>query len=313
MIRRHVFTEIQNGIGIIANLLNYSHLTKGKHMDKERSKWLRLIAQDLRLIGLGMVENSRSGHLGGAFSLAEILAVLYFEKMNIRPDEPRWPDRDRLVVSKGHATVALYATLAKRGFFPLEDLKGFRKIDGYLSGHVEMNHVPGVDMSTGSLGQGLSAALGMALGAKMLGKKFTTYCILGDGELQEGQVWEAVIYAGAHQVDNLVAIVDCNKLQLELKVADMFGGGGLAGKFASFGFNVLSPDGHDVEQFAAAIDKAKAGAGKPTVIIADTVKGKGVSFMENQYKWHGKTPSDAEFKTAFAELTAYKKKLEAQA
>ncbi len=282
-------------------------------MDKERIRELSRIAQDLRLIGLGMVENSRSGHIGGAFSLSEILAVLYFEKLRIRPEEPRWPDRDRLVMSKGHATVALYAALAKRGFFPMDELKGFRKIDGNLSGHVEMHHVPGVDMSTGSLGQGFSVALGMAVGAKIIGEDFTTYCILGDGELQEGQIWEAVIYAGAHRIDNLIAIVDHNRLQLELQVGDMFGGGGLAGKFADFGFNVIPVDGHDVAAFAAAVDSARASGGRPAVIIAETVKGKGVSFMENQYKWHGKTPTDAEFRAAFKELEIYRDKLEAKA
>lgn len=282
-------------------------------MDKERVKQLRLIAQELRIIGLGMVENSRSGHIGGAFSLSEILAVLYFEKMNIRPEDPSWTDRDRLVMSKGHATVALYAALAKRGFFPLDDLKGFRKIDGYLSGHAEMNHVPGVDMSTGSLGQGISAALGIATGARMLGKDFTTYCILGDGELQEGQVWEAIIYAGAHNVANLIPIVDFNKVQLEINVCDMFGGGSLADKFASFGFAVLQPDGHDIEALCQAVDQARERKDKPTIIIADTVKGKGVSFMENECKWHGKTPTDDEFKAAFSELERTKEELEALA
>ena len=282
-------------------------------MDKERIRQLRLTAQELRLIGLRMVENSRSGHIGGAFSLSEILSVLYFEKMNIRPNEPRWDGRDRLVMSKGHATVALYAALAHRGFFPEEDLKGFRKIDGYLSGHVEMNHVPGVDMSTGSLGQGLSAALGIAVGAKIKGQDFTTYAIVGDGELQEGQIWEAVMYAGAHNMANLVIIVDYNKVQLEMNVCDMFGGGTLADKFTSFGLNVVEPDGHDVAALSDAFDKAKATRDKPTVVIADTVKGKGVSFMENVFKWHGKTPTDEEFKLAFAELEKTRKELEATA
>lgn len=282
-------------------------------MDRQRIKQLRLTAQELRRIGLGMVENSRSGHLGGAFSLSEILAVLYFEKMNIRTDNPRWENRDRLVMSKGHATVALYAALAHRGFFPEADLKGFRKIDGYLSGHVEMNHVPGVDMSTGSLGQGFSAALGIAAGAKVLGLDFATYCIVGDGEIQEGQIWEAAMYAGAHAMDNLTLIVDYNKVQLEMFVDPMFGGGSLGEKFAAFGFNAVEADGHDVESFAAAVDQARAAKGRPTVIIAHTVKGKGVSFMENNCNWHGKTPSDAEFKLAFAELDKTREQLEAMA
>ncbi len=282
-------------------------------LDRKRIRELGLTAQTLRLIGLGMVENSRSGHIGGAFSLSEILAVLYFEKMNIRPDEPRWPARDRLVMSKGHATVALYAALAHRGFFPEADLKGFRKIDGYLSGHVEMNHVPGVDMSTGSLGQGLSAALGIAVGARMQGLDFATYCIVGDGEMQEGQIWEAVMYAGAHGVDNLTIIVDYNKVQLEMAVDGMFGGGSLAAKFAAFGCNAVEADGHDVASFAAAVDQARAEKGRPTVIIAHTVKGRGVSFMENDCNWHGRTPSDEEFRRAFAELENTKTALEATA
>ncbi len=280
-------------------------------MDKAKIKELRLIAQDLRLIGLRMVENSRSGHIGGAFSLSEILAVLYFDKMNIKPDNPQWEDRDRLVMSKGHATVALYATLAHRGFFPEEDLKGFRKIDGYLSGHVEMRHVPGVDMSTGSLGQGLSAALGMAVGASIMEKNFTTYGIVGDGELQEGQIWEALMYAGAHNVNNLITIVDHNKVQLEMSVKEMFGDGSLKNRFESFGLNAIEVDGHDVAEIAAAVDFAKSNKERASVIIANTVKGKGVSFMENVFKWHGKTPDNAEFKTAFEELERTRKELEA--
>lgn len=279
-------------------------------MDKKRIKELRLIAQDLRIAGLEMVEKVRSGHIGGAFSLSEILAVLYFEKMNIRPDDPDWADRDRLVMSKGHATVALYPTLAKRGFFPTEDLDGFRRITGYLSGHVEMRHVPGVDMSTGSLGQGLSAALGMAVGARIIGKGFYTYAIIGDGEMQEGQIWEALMYAGAHNTNNLIPIIDDNKVQLEMNTEDMLGGYGLADRLKSFGFNVLSIDGHDVLQIADAIDTAKAEKGKATAIIANTVKAKGVSFMENQCAWHGRTPSDDEFAKAFEELRQTRLELE---
>lgn len=280
-------------------------------MDKARIKELRLLAQDLRLTGLKMVQGARSGHIGGAFSLSEILAVLYFEKMNIRPEDPKWEDRDRLVMSKGHATVALYAALAHRGFFPMDELKGFRKIDGNLSGHVEMG-APGVDMSTGSLGQGLSAALGMAVGAGILGKDFTVYGIVGDGEAQEGQIWEALMYAGAHNVNNLVTIVDFNKVQLEMFVKEKFGDEDLGKRFAAFGLNPIIADGHDVEKFAAAVDQAKASKDKPSVIIADTVKGKGVSFMENDCNWHGKTPSDEEFAKAFDELNKTRKELEAQ-
>jgi transketolase len=281
-------------------------------MAKTRIKELRLIAQELRITGLKMVRHARSGHIGGAFSLSEILAVLYFEKMRCDPKNPGWEDRDRMVMSKGHATVALYAALAKRGFFPVEDLDGFRRIESRLSGHAE-RHVPGVDMSTGSLGQGLSAALGMAVGARIMGKSFATYAIVGDGEMQEGQIWEALMYAGAHNVNNLVVIVDYNRVQLEMFVSEMFGKSGLAGRLDSFGFNVVETDGHDVERFAAAIDAARAEKNRPTAIVAGTVKGKGVSFMENLYQWHGKTPSDAEFDKAFEELLATKKELEALA
>lgn len=280
-------------------------------MDKARVKELSLIAQDLRILGLKTVENARSGHIGGAFSLSEIMAVLYFDKMNIRPNEPQWPDRDRLVLSKGHATVALYTTLAKRGFFPEADLKLFRSSKGSMSGHAEMRHVPGVDMSTGSLGQGLSAAVGMAVAARLMKQPFITYAIVGDGELDEGQIWEACMYAGAHGLDNLIVIVDYNKLQLDGTVKEILDTGDLPKKFSAFGFNVVSTDGHNVEKIAQAIDSAKAAKGKPSVIIADTVKGKGVSFMENNVKWHGKTPTDEEFQKAFAELSATKMKLEA--
>jgi len=279
-------------------------------MNAERIKELQIIAQDLRITGLKMVQYAHSGHIGGAFSLSEIMAVLYFEKMNIRTDDPKWEDRDRLVLSKGHATVALYPTLATRGFFPVEDLRTFRNIDGNLSGHAEMKYVPGVDMSTGSLGQGLSTAVGMALGAKQLGKNFTTYAIVGDGELAEGQIWEACMYAGAHGLDNLIVIVDYNKVQLDGTVKEILDTGNLEDKFSSFGFHVISIDGHNVEEISGAIDEAKATKGKPAVIIANTIKGKGISFMEGKSQWHGKTPNEEEFKAAFEELYQRKKELE---
>ena len=279
-------------------------------MDQQRVKELRKIAQDLRITGLKMVQEAHSGHIGGAFSLSEIMAVLYFEKMNIRPNEPKWEDRDRLVMSKGHATVALYPTLATRGFFQLSLLDTFRKIDGHLSGHVEMKYVPGVDMSTGSLGQGLSTAVGMALAGKQLKKNFIVYAILGDGEIQEGQIWEAVMYAGSHGLDNLIIILDNNKVQLDGKVSDILETGNLTAKFTSFSFQVLSVDGHDVEQICDAIDKAKATKGKASIIIANTIKGKGVSFMEGLSAWHGQTPNEEQFATAFDQLNATKKILE---
>lgn len=281
-------------------------------MNAQRIEELRNIAQDIRITGLKMVQSAHSGHIGGAFSLSEIMAVLYFEKMNIRTEDPKWEDRDRFVLSKGHATVALYPTLATRGFFPMEDLKTFRNIDSYLSGHAEMKHVPGVDMSTGSLGQGLSIAVGMALAAKQLDKTFTTYAILGDGETAEGQIWEACMYAGAHGLDNLIVILDSNKVQLDGTVKEILDTGDLGNKFSSFGFHVISIDGHNVSEIASAIDEGNTIQGKPTVIIANTVKGKGISFMEGKSKWHGKTPSEEEFKTAFDELYKDKRKLEVQ-
>lgn len=280
-------------------------------MDERQKNTLRTTAQKIRLTGLDMVRKVRSGHIGGAFSLAEILAVLYFDKMRIDPKNPHWENRDRLVLSKGHATVALYSTLALRGFFPMEDLCCFRKIDGYLSGHSEMHKVPGVDMSTGSLGQGFSAALGMALAAKQLSGDYTVYAILGDGEIQEGQIWEAAMYAGGHCVDNLVAILDNNKVQLDGTVCEVLDTGDLKGKFESFGFTVFEIDGHDVSAIADAIDRAKAVSGKPCMILANTVKGKGVSFMEGKCQWHGKCPDDEQFAMAFAELEAEMKRLEA--
>jgi transketolase len=279
-------------------------------MDEKRVKELRLIAQDLRITGLRMVQGAHSGHIGGAFSLSEIMAILYFEKMNIRPNEPKWEDRDRLVMSKGHATVALYPALAIRGFFPVKELDTFRHIDGHLSGHVEMNYVPGVDMSTGSLGQGFSTAVGMAVAAKQLKKSYTTYAILGDGEIQEGQIWEACMYAGSHGLDNLIAILDNNRVQLDGTIPEVLNTGDLTAKFASFGFEVIPADGHDVEAFCGAIDKAKSVKGKPAIIIADTIKGKGVSFMEGKSQWHGKTPDAEQFARAFEELMTTKKELE---
>lgn len=273
-------------------------------MDKKRREHLEKMAWNIRRAGLEMVREARSGHIGGAFSLSEIMAVLYFEKMNIDPQDPAKEDRDRLVLSKGHATVALYPALALRGFFPRERLKTFRKIDGKLSGHAEMTGVPGVDMSTGSLGQGLSAAVGMAQAAELTKNKCTVYAIVGDGEIQEGQIWEGLMYAGAHRLDHLIVIVDCNKVQLDGAVRDILDTGDLQAKFESFELHTQSIDGHSVEEVSAAIDAAKEARGKAHVIIANTIKGKGVSFMEGKNQWHGKTPDDSEFERAFAELEA---------
>ncbi len=280
-------------------------------MDRQKKRNLMRQAMDIRITGLKMVQKAHSGHIGGAFSMSEIMSVLYFDKMNIRSDEPDWEDRDRFVLSKGHCTVALYPTLALRGFFAPELLDTFRKIDGHLSGHAEMRYVPGVDMSTGSLGQGFSAAAGMALGAKLRGKDLFVYAVMGDGEIQEGQIWEACMFAGAQKLDNLIGIVDSNKVQLDGTVREVLDTGDLRQKFESFGFFVQSVDGHDVEAFADAIDRAKAEKGKPSMIIANTVKGKGISFMEGQSAWHGRTPDEEQFKAAFAELYQRAGELEA--
>ncbi len=279
-------------------------------MDAARRKELALQAMKIRTVGLEMVKTAHSGHIGGAFSLSELMSVLYFDKMNIKPEDPKWEDRDRFVMSKGHCTVALYPTLALRGFFDVELLKTFRKVDGHLSGHAEMKYVPGVDMSTGSLGQGFSTAVGMALAGRVAGKDYYTYAILGDGEIQEGQIWEACMYAGAHKYDHLIAILDNNKVQLDGTVKQVLDTGDLVAKFESFGFHVQSIDGHDVEAIADAIDCAKATPGKPHMIIANTVKGKCISFMEGRSQWHGKTPNDEQFDLAFADLAAVTKEVE---
>ena len=279
-------------------------------MTPDKKRFLEKTAQQIRITGLKMVEKSHSGHIGGAFSMSELMSVLYFDKMNIRPEEPDWADRDRFVLSKGHCTVALYPTLALRGFFDVSLLDTFRKVDGHLSGHAEMRHVPGVDMSTGSLGQGFSVAVGMAQGAKTAGKDLTVYAILGDGEIQEGQIWEASMYAGARGLDNLIAIVDSNKVQLDGTVKEVLDTGDLQAKWESFGFFVQSIDGHSVEAISDAIDRAKAEKGRPAMILANTVKGKGISFMEGKSEWHGKTPNAEQFRAAFDELYARAAELE---
>lgn len=264
---------------------------------------LRIIAYQTRIMGLEMAKNAGSGHLGGAFSLSEILSVLYFSKMNIDPRNPRWDARDRLVVSKGHATVALYPMLARRGFMDVERLLGFRSINSHLSGHVEMQHVPGVDMSTGSLGQGLSAAVGMATYAKLFNKAYYTYAICGDGELQEGQIWEAAAFAANKKLNQLILFVDNNRMQLDGPTCEISDLGDIGNKFEAFGWNVIrSIDGHDVGAISSAIDAAKASQDRPTVIVANTVKGKGVSFMEDNYLYHGKHPDSEHYEIAFAEL-----------
>ncbi|MGM9564677.1 transketolase [Evtepia sp.] len=265
---------------------------------------LEVVAAKGRLLGLDMVYNCASGHLGGSFSAMDILTVLYFDVMNVDPRDPANPDRDRFVLSKGHCTPALYPVLAQRGFFPEEDLKLFRSIDGHMSGHAEMRHVKGVDMSTGSLGQGISAAVGMALAGKMDKKDYRVYSVLGDGEIEEGQVWEAFMSAAKYGLDNLCAVVDVNGLQIDGKTADVMPTEPLDKKMEAFGWNVIQADGHDLAALSAAFEQAKANTGAPTVILAKTVKGKGVSFMENDAGWHGKAPNAEQYEKARGELAA---------
>jgi len=265
---------------------------------------LEVVAAKGRLLGLDMVYNCASGHLGGSFSAMDILTILYFDVMNVDPRDPTNPDRDRFVLSKGHCTPALYPILAQRGFFPEEDLKLFRSIGGHMSGHAEMRHVKGVDMSTGSLGQGISAAVGMALAGKMDKKNYRVYSILGDGEIEEGQVWEAFMSAAKYSLDNLCAVIDVNGLQIDGKTADVMPTEPLDKKMEAFGWNVIQADGHDLAALSAAFEQAKANVGAPTVILAKTVKGKGVSFMENDAGWHGKAPNAEQYEKARGELVA---------
>jgi len=253
---------------------------------------------------------AKCGHPGGSLSAADMFTYLYHKELNINPAVPKWEDRDRFVLSKGHTAPGLYSTLANRGFFPVEDLLTLRKTGSYLQGHPNMNSVPGVDMSTGSLGQGISAACGMALGAKYQGKTYRVYTLLGDGEIQEGQVWEACMFAAHYKLDNLVVIVDNNGLQIDGDVAKVMSPYPIDEKLKAFGFHVEVIDGHDFDQIEAALNKAKTVKEKPTAILMKTVKGKDVSFMENQASWHGKAPNDAEFEVAMNDLKAILAELE---
>jgi len=274
-------------------------------------KQLAITAAKARLLALDMVHTAASGHIGGSLSSLDALTVLYFNKMNVDPQDPRNPGRDRFVLSKGHCSPALYSTLALRGFFPVEDCKLFRSINGHMSGHAEMNHVPGVDMSTGSLGQGISVAVGMALAGKVDAKDYRVYALLGDGECQEGQVWEAAMAAAKYKLDNLCAIIDHNGLQIDGSNDEVMPIMPLDKKLEAFNWNVLVVNGHDYEALDAAYDQAAAFKnGKPTAIIIETVKGKGVSYMENDAGWHGKAPNDEQYAVAVAELEAYLKELE---
>ena len=264
---------------------------------------LSQIALKIRKESIEMIHEAASGHPGGALSIADILTVLYFKEMNVDPKNPKKEDRDRFVLSKGHASAAYYATLAEKGYFPTEELIEFRKLTSRLQGHPDMRYIPGVDMSTGSLGQGLSAANGMAIAGKLDNKKYRVYCILGDGEIQEGQVWEAAMTSSKYNLDNLCVIVDNNNLQIDGTIEEVMSPYPIDKKFESFGFNVINIDGHDFEQIIDAFDKARKVKGKPTAIIAKTVKGKGVSFMENVAGWHGKAPNDEQFVQAIKDLT----------
>lgn len=248
------------------------------------------------------VHSAKAGHPGGSLSAADIFTFLYFEEMNIDPKDPKKEDRDRFVLSKGHTAPGLYSTLANRGFFPVEDLTTLRKLGSYLQGHPDMKHIPGVDMSSGSLGQGISAAVGMALGAKMDKKDFRVYTLLGDGEIEEGQVWEASMFAGHRKLDNLCVIVDNNGLQIDGKVEDVCSPYPIDKKFEAFNFHVINVDAHDFDALRAAFKEARETKGMPTAIIAHSLKGKGVSFMEGSCEWHGKAPNDEEYAIAMADL-----------
>lgn len=281
-------------------------------MDATTKRELQKIACRIRM---GVIEGTfcaKSGHPGGSLSIAEDLAYLYWKEMRVDPKNPGWEDRDRLVLSKGHCAPALYAALALKGYFPWDELKSLRHTGALLQGHPDMKHIPGVDMSTGSLGQGVSAACGMALAAKIDGKDSRVYTILGDGEIEEGQVWEAAMFAAHYKLDNLCAIVDNNNLQIDGTVEEVMSPYPITDKFAAFGWNVITIDAHDFDQIEAAMNAAKAVKGKPTVLVQKSVKGKGVSFMENQVSWHGAAPNAEQYETAMAELNAALAELEAK-
>lgn len=268
-----------------------------------RDEELERVANEVRKGIVTAVHAAKSGHPGGSLGAADMLTYLYFEEMNIDPNRPGWPDRDRFVLSKGHCAPGLYATLAARGFFPASDLEGLRHIGSHLQGHPNMRDTPGVDMTTGSLGQGVSAAVGMALAAKHWGEDHRVYAMLGDGECEEGQVWEASMFAGNQKLDNLCLIVDHNGLQIDGTIEEVNSAMPLAEKFRAFKFHVVElADGHDMSQIRAALTEARATKGAPTCIVAETVKGRGVFFMENQVGWHGKAPNDKQYAQAMAEL-----------
>lgn len=273
-------------------------------MNAERINELQIHAAHVRKMALEAVYSAGAGHPGGSLSVADILTYLYMEEMNIDPKNPKNPDRDRFVLSKGHCSPALYGALAERGFLPKEDIKGFRNIDSYLQGHPDMKHIPGVDMSTGSLGQGISAANGMALNAKLDDKAYRVYAAMGDGEIEEGEVWEAAMFAAHYKLDNLTAFLDFNGLQIDGDITNVMNPTPIDKKFEAFNWHVITIDAHDFNQIEAAVNEAKATKGKPTLILAKSVKGKGVSFMEGQASWHGAAPNQEQYEQAIAELDA---------
>lgn len=282
-------------------------------MNAEKVKELKLHAANVRKMAIEAVYSANSGHPGGSLSAADIITYLYMEEMNIDPKNPKNPDRDRFVLSKGHCSPALYAALAERGFIPKEDIKTFRHIDSYLQGHPDMKGVKGVDMSTGSLGQGISAACGMAECAKLDNKNYRVYVVMGDGESEEGQVWEAAMFAAHYKLDNLTVFLDFNGLQIDGDVRDVMNPTPLDKKFEAFNWNVLHIDAHNFEEIEAAVNDAKATKGKPTLILAKSIKGKGVSFMENKAEWHGAAPKKEQYEQAMEELDAYIKKVGGEA
>jgi transketolase len=271
---------------------------------------LAALAAQVRADSIRAVYNAKGGHIGGPLSCADILVALYFKVLNIRPEEPDWPERDRFIMSKGHSSIALYATMAARGYFSREELMTFDAIDSRLQGHPDMTRLPGLDMSSGSLGQGLSPGMGMALGARLLGKEWHTWVLLGDGECQEGQIWEAAFATARYNLDNVTAILDFNRLQqygwrgdtIAHRLPPWESSEGMAAKWQAFGWNTIETDGHDFNRILEACEQAKAHKGQPTIIIASTVKGKGVSFMQGAYEWHAKVPTPEELHTALAEL-----------
>ena len=280
-------------------------------MDQALKKDLKIFATKLRMGAVEAVYSAASGHPGGSVSIAELLSYLYNVEMNIDPANPKMENRDRFVLSKGHAAPGLYAALALKGYFPVDDLKTLRKSTSYLQGHPSMKSVPGVDMSTGSLGQGISAAVGMALSSKIQNKDFRVYTILGDGEIEEGQVWEAAMFAGNKKLDNLVAIVDYNNLQIDGELDDVNSPYPIKEKFDAFGWNTVEIDGHCFDEIEKAFAEARSCKGKPTCIIAKTIKGKGISYMENECGWHGAAPNKEQFEIAMNELNAALSELEA--